>query len=178
MRNRRTIYAYRVRGQPDPFLELFNQPNPNDSCELRDSLTVTPQALTLLNSDIVTDRSIALAQRLIEERETLEQQIRRAFWLAYGRDPVKLEMTRLKKYVNDMRAYHQQVTPAVVNYPTEITRSLVEEFSGQPFEYLEKLPVFKDYNADTKARDVDAEARALADLCLLIFNSSEFLYVY
>ncbi|MEC9097154.1 MAG: PSD1 and planctomycete cytochrome C domain-containing protein [Planctomycetota bacterium] len=178
MRNRRTIYAYRVRGQPDPFLELFNQPNPNDSCELRDSLTVTPQALTLLNSDIVTDRSIALAQRLIEERETLEQQIRRAFWLAYGRDPVKLEMTRLKKYVNDMRAYHRQVTPAVVNYPTEITRSLVEEFSGQPFEYLEKLPVFKDYNADTKARDVDAEARALADLCLLIFNSSEFLYVY
>ena len=27
-RNRRTIYAYRVRGQPDPFLELFNQPTP------------------------------------------------------------------------------------------------------------------------------------------------------
>ena len=36
-RNRRTIYTYRVRGQADPFLELFNQPNPNDSCEERDS---------------------------------------------------------------------------------------------------------------------------------------------
>ena len=29
-RNRRTIYAYRVRGQADPFLELFNTPNPNE----------------------------------------------------------------------------------------------------------------------------------------------------
>ncbi|HQX52846.1 MAG TPA: PSD1 and planctomycete cytochrome C domain-containing protein, partial [Planctomycetaceae bacterium] len=31
-RNRRSIYAYRVRGQADPFMELFNLPTPNDSC--------------------------------------------------------------------------------------------------------------------------------------------------
>ncbi|MEK9984576.1 MAG: DUF1553 domain-containing protein, partial [Opitutae bacterium] len=43
-RNRRTLYSYRVRGQPDPFLELFNQPNPNDSCEERVSESVSPQA--------------------------------------------------------------------------------------------------------------------------------------
>ena len=62
-RNRRTIYAYRVRGQADPFLELFNQPNPNDSCEERDSAAVTPQAFTLLNSQVMSDRAIALALR-------------------------------------------------------------------------------------------------------------------
>ena len=178
MRNRRTIYAYRVRGQADPFLELFNQPNPNDSCEARDSLTVTPQSLTLLNSDVVTDRSIAMAQRLIDERDSLELQIKRAFWLTYGRDPVKPELSRLKKYVTEMRAYHQNVTPEKVSYPTEIRRSLIEEFSGEPFDYLEKLPVFANYTSDTKASDVDAETRALADLCLLLFNSSEFMYVY
>ena len=178
MRNRRTIYAYRVRGQADPFLELFNQPNPNDSCEARDSLTVTPQSLTLLNSDVVTDRSIAMAQRLMDERDSLELQIKRAFWLTYGRDPVKPELSRLKKYVTEMRAYHQNVTPEKVSYPTEIRRSLIEEFSGEPFDYLEKLPVFANYTSDTKASDVDAETRALADLCLLLFNSSEFMYVY
>ena len=58
-RNRRTLYAYRVRGQPDPFLELFNQPNPNDSCEERVSESVTPQAFSLLNSDFMNDRSMA-----------------------------------------------------------------------------------------------------------------------
>jgi acetyl-CoA acetyltransferase len=29
-----------------------------------------------------------------------------------------------------------------------------------------------------KPDDVDAETRALADLCLLLFNSNEFAYVY
>lgn len=178
MRNRRTIYAYRVRGQADPFLELFNQPTPNDSCELRDSLTVTPQALTLLNSDVVTDRSIAFAQRLLEERETQELRIKRAYWLAFGREPVKAEISRLKKYITEMQEYHRKVSPARVEYPTEITRSLIEEFSGKPFDYLEKLIVFENYSADTKASDVAVETRALADLCLLLFNSSEFLYVY
>ena len=38
-----TLYAYRVRGQPDPYLELFNQPNPNDSCEERVSESVSPR---------------------------------------------------------------------------------------------------------------------------------------
>ena len=66
-RNRRTIYAYRVRGQADPFLEIMNLPNPNESCELRDSAAVTPQAFTLLNSDVMTDRSIAFALRVQKE---------------------------------------------------------------------------------------------------------------
>ena len=47
------IYAYRVRGQADPFLEVFNQPNPNESCELRDAAAVSPQAFTLMNSDLM-----------------------------------------------------------------------------------------------------------------------------
>ena len=68
-RNRRTIYAYHVRGQADPFTELFNQPNPNESCELRESAAVTPQVFTLLNSDLMTDRSIALALRLESETD-------------------------------------------------------------------------------------------------------------
>ena len=64
-------------------------------------------------------------------------------------------------------------------YPTQITRSLVEEFSGQIFEYEEILPVFDDYQPDLKAADVDArQTRALADVCLLLFNTNEFSYVY
>ena len=75
-RNRRTIYAYRVRGQANPFLELFNQPNPNDSCEDRVSESVTPQAFTLLNSQVMSDRSIALALRVEKEFDTLHLQVK------------------------------------------------------------------------------------------------------
>jgi len=177
-RNRRTIYAYRVRGQADPFLELFNQPNPNGSCEERDAAVVTPQAFTLLNSDVMSDRSIALAQRVETEMETLHLQVKRAVQLTFGRVPDKVEWESLKRYVLKMRAYHVKHPPEPVRYPTRITRSLVEELTGQPFEYEEILPVFNNYGPDKKPADVSANTRALADLCLLLFNSNEFIYVY
>ena len=177
-RNRRTIYAYRVRGQADPFLELFNQPNPNGSCEERDAAVVTPQAFTLLNSDVMSDRSIALAQRVETEMETLHFQVKRAVQLTFGRVPDKVEWESLKRYVLKMRAYHVKHPPEPVRYPTRITRSLVEELTGQPFEYEEILPVFNNYGPDKKPADVSANTRALADLCLLLFNSNEFIYVY
>jgi hypothetical protein len=177
-RNRRTIYAYRVRGQADPFLELFNQPNPNDSCEERDAAAVTPQAFSLLNSDTVTDRSIAFALRVQREAPTREEQIARLFHLAFSRQASAQELQRLLRYVGEMEKYHAANPAAPVEYPTKITRSLVEEFSGRPFEYEEILPAFENYQADTKAADVSPETRALADVCILLFNSNEFIYVY
>ncbi len=177
-RNRRTIYAYRVRGMADPFLELFNQPNPNDSCEDRDSAAVSPQAFTLLNSEQITDRSIAFAKNLIDQASDRETQITQAFQRALGRSPDVVELGRFVSYVEEMVKYHEGVEPKRPTYPTEITRSLVEEFSGDTFEYREILPAFRDYEPDLKASDVDADTRALADLCILLFNSNEFVYVY
>ena len=63
-------------------------------------------------------------------------------------------------------------------FPTRLKRSLVEELSGREFEYDEILPVFEKYVRDTKPADVSAETRALADLCLLLLNSNEFIYLY
>lgn len=177
-RNRRSVYTYRVRGQADPFLEIFNQPNPNQSCAARDAAAVSPQAFTLLNSDVMTDRSIALALRLEKESNSLEAQLRQAFQLSLGRAPEQTELERLSSYVTEMVAYHNKITPEPIPYPTEVTRSLVEEFSGRPFEYTEHLPTFQDYIPDKKAWDVSAETRALADVCLALFNTNEFIYVY
>ena len=178
-RNRRTIYSYRVRGQADPFLEIMNLPNPNESCELRNSAAVTPQAFTLLNSDVMTDRSLAFALRVQKERpRQTEQWVRRAVQLAYGRVPTAKEQRALHGYLEQMQEYHKTHTPQPVEYPKQVTRSLVEEFTGEPFEFIEKLNVYDDYVPDAKPWTVDADTRALADLCLLLLNSNEFIYVY
>ena len=177
-RNRRTIYAYRVRGQPDPFLELFNQPNPNDSCEERVSESVSPQAFTLMNSSLMNDRAIALALRIKDEFDDIHLQVKRAVQLAYGRVPNSDEWDRLKKYVKKMELYHHSSKPEPQEYPTSITRSLVEENTGDTFEYKEILPVFEDYQKDKKAHELSPETRALSDLCLVLFNSNEYMYVY
>jgi mono/diheme cytochrome c family protein len=177
-RNRRSIYAYRVRGQADPFLEVFNQPNPNESCEARDAAAVSPQAFTLLNSDVMTDRSIAFALRVEGEAKSVDARVARAFQLALGRAPSAQEQQRFASYVKEMQAYHATLKPEPPTYPTKVTRSLVEEFSGKKFEYEEILPIFEHYTPDKKAADVGASTRALADLCLLLFNSHEFVHVY
>jgi hypothetical protein len=178
-RNRRTIYAYRVRGQADPFLEIMNQPNPNESCEIRDSASVSPQAFTLMNSDVMTDRSIGFALRVQKEKpDDTSEWIRRVVQIAYGRTPTQKEQRSLHDYLKEMRAYHKEHKPEEVKYPTQVTRSLVEEFTGEPFEFIEKLNVYEDYVPDAKPWTVSADARSLADVCLLLLNSNEFLYVY
>jgi hypothetical protein len=40
------------------------------------------------------------------------------------------------------------------------------------------LPVFEDYVPDAKPATVSAETRAMADMCLLLLNANEFVYVY
>ena len=87
-RNRRTLYAERIRTLGDPMLEVFNKPGPDLSCERRDSSTIAPQAFTLLNSPIVHARALAMARRI--ERDApgkLAAQVARAFWLAKQRPP-------------------------------------------------------------------------------------------
>ncbi len=177
-RNRRTIYAYRVRGQPDPLLEILNLPNSNESCELRESVSVTPQAFTLMNSDVMTDRSIAFALRVQKEKKGASAQVRRSVQLAYGRVPTQSEQRTLEAYLDEMVVYHQANNPEPIEYPNQVTRSLVEELTGEPFEFVEKLNVYKDYVPDAKPWTVEVSTRALADVCLVLFNSNEFIYVY
>jgi hypothetical protein len=177
-RNRRSIYAYRVRGQADPFMEVMNLPNPNESCESRDTAAVSPQAFTLLNSDVVSDRSIGLALRVQKEAESLPGQIGRAFRLALGRKPTSQERQAMRQYVTKMVDYHNKHMPEPTTYPTKVTRSLVEEFSGDTFRFEEILPIFEDYVPDAKPATVSAQTRAIADMCRLLFNTNEFVYVY
>ena len=176
-RNRRSIYAYRTRGLRDPLMEVFNKPGSADSCEARDSAAVTPQVFTLMNGDAATKRSIAMALRLQEEK-LLHRQVAKAFRLAFGRYPKKEETEAMQKHYHEMVKYHRGVKPERVSYPTEIRRSLVEEFSGDPFEYQESLNNYKNYVYDKTAAEVSPETRALADICLNLLNANEFIYVY
>lgn len=178
VRNRRSIYAYRVRGLPDPFLESFNQPNPNDSCERRDSAAVPPQAFTLFNSDVARKRSVALAQRIAKTATTASKRVQTAFELALGRRPSDLELEKMTKFVANLTERFQNTNANSTHYPTSITRSLVEEFTGKPFNYTEILPAYENYVPDPTAADVSPDIQGLAELCLLLINTHEFNYIY
>lgn len=177
-RNRRTVYAYRYRGLPDPMLEVFNQPTADLSCERRTTSTITPQVFTLFNSQNSYDRALAMAHRVEKESASEADQIERAFKLAWGRAPTVEEYQKAVGYLKKAVVYHRKNPPQVQTYATEVTRRMFEEMTGEAFEFVERLDVYEDYVPDLKPWDVQAETRALANLCLVLFNSNEFVYVY
>ena len=63
-------------------------------------------------------------------------------------------------------------------YPTEITREAVDENTGEAFTFTQFLNTYSDFVPDLGPHDVDAETRGLAEVCLVLFNSNEFAYVY
>ena len=177
-RHRRSIYAYQTRGMPVPFMSVFNKPNADDSCEARDSSSVTPQVFTLFNSDNSYDRSVAFALRIQKEKNSLQEQVALAFKLAFGREAESEELKNSLQHVMNRVEYHKVNKPVKKAYPKSIKRICVEEISGEGFEYQERLDIYEDFKADKKLWDVDAKSRALADLCLVLINSNEFIYIY
>ena len=175
-RHRRSIYALKVRGLRDPFMEVFNAPDPNLSCEVREASNVTPQVFSLFNSEISYDRAVAMALRL--KREYAGDIIMGAFRLAYGRVPEFEEAEAAARHWEHMTERHRTIKVAGTKYPTEVVREAVEENSGERFSFTEQLDFSEDFVPDKKMADVDPSTRGLAELCLVLFNSNEFAYVY
>ncbi|MCA9083560.1 MAG: PSD1 domain-containing protein [Planctomycetaceae bacterium] len=177
-RNRRTIYALKLRGHRDPLMETFNQPGPDKSCELRDSSTISPQALTLLNGEETNDRALAMAQICASNDTSDSEVVKEVFRRAYGRNPDDEELQQTLTYWQRMTQRQAGLTFAPATFPMEIVRRASEENTGEPFTFTETLFAYKDYVPDLQPHEVDARIRGLADVCLAILNSNEFLYVY
>ena len=130
-RNRRTIYMLQIRSLQTPFMKVFDGPNIDESCPVREVTTVTPQVFALFNSKFVGEQSLAMAERI--EREvgsSASAQVDRAFQLALQRSPSDSERQKCVSFL-------------------------------------------------TKQEDVDSikPKGSLADLCLVLLNSNEFVFL-
>ena len=97
---------------------------------------------------------------------------------AYGRNPESEEQESAIAHWARIESLQNQVRPAPREYPKEIVREANEENTGEPFTFTERLFVYDDYQPDVQPHEVDAKTRALAELCLALMNSNEFVYIY
>lgn len=51
------------------------------------------------------------------------------------------------------------------------------EKTGEPYDFVELMPAYDNYQPDLQPSDVDAPTRGLAQVCLVLFNSNEFAYL-
>jgi mono/diheme cytochrome c family protein len=175
-RHRRSLYALKIRGLRDPFMEVFNEPAPDFSCEAREVSTVTPQVFSLFNGQGSYDRALALANRVLKEKPA--DAIERVFQLTFGRKPATDEKAACMTHWQQMEKKQAAVVIATPKPPLSVNRDAVEENTGEKFSFQEKLPGYAEFVPDLQPADCDARTRALADVCLVLLNSNEFSYLY
>lgn len=97
---RRMIYQFKPRLQQDRTFGVFDCPDATATVPRRNRSTTVLQALNLLNDPFVYDQSERFAARLRREAGNEPQaQIRRAFRLAFGREPSVVEASAASKLV-------------------------------------------------------------------------------
>jgi hypothetical protein len=176
-RNRRTLYAFRYRTLSDPMLDVFNRPGSEISCERRDETTVTPQVFALFNGQFTHDRALALAHHIRQQNPAQPDAVAQVFQQVTLRTPSASELQLALEHVREMTDYHAAHPPRKIPLPREVKRSMIEELTGESFTWTEKLDLTENYIQDLKPWDVDPETRALAELCLVLMNSNEFIYL-
>ncbi len=121
---RRSIYVRVKRSLPLPELEVMDAPDTAEPCPRRPVTTIAPQALTLLNSAFSHEQALFFAERLKREAgDDSEEQIQRAFRLAFSRPPSETE-------VRDAAAFLDAQVELVK------TRSKPEDRSNPKFDAL------------------------------------------
>lgn len=176
-RNRRSIYAEKIRGLRDPFMEAFNQPGPDKSCEIRETSTVAPQSLTLFNSVEVQDRSMAFAADLLKDDADEATVIQRLFARSLGRSPTSAEAKICLQHWVTATAEETGKTYQHQQLPSQTVRTVMAEKTGEPYDFIEFMPAYDTYVPDVQPSQVDAKTRGLAHVCLVVFNLNEFSYL-
>jgi len=84
---RRSLYRFRVRTTPQPFLTTFDCPNLANFTPTRSVTTTALQSLALLNHDFIVQQSERWADELTTECKGIEDQIESAWKWAFARTP-------------------------------------------------------------------------------------------
>jgi len=177
-RHRRSLYSLKLRGLVDPSLEAFNTPSPDFSCERRDSSTVTPQALSLFNGQSTHSRALAMAADVLQKSVSKEDAVNKIFLRTFARQPTLDELATCIHHWDDRMPLVSTTPPSTSPPPREVIREAVEENTGETFTFVERLYAYDDFVPDLRPEDTGANVRALADVCVVLFNTNEFIYVY
>jgi hypothetical protein len=149
--NRRSVYIFVRRNLRYPLFQALDMPDTHETCARRTVTTTAPQALMLLNDEMVLRQAQAFAGRLL--RETAPDRghlVERAYRVAFGRAPAPEE---------------QELTSHFFTGQAAAARERLDR--GEPLALPEPLPAGAER----------AEAAALVDFCHSLLNANEFVYV-
>jgi hypothetical protein len=97
---RRSVYLQMKRSLTLPMLQIFDAPDTAVSCARRESSTVAPQALALMNSEFSSAEAELFAARIRKQAgENPDATVEAAWRLAFGRAPAQKERQTALDYL-------------------------------------------------------------------------------
>jgi hypothetical protein len=124
---RRTIYIFHKRVVQQPLMQAFDGPDAQASCGRRETTTVAPQALALLNDKFVRARAFNFAERITEAAaNNPESKLKLAWRLALGRNASNDELAAAEDFVTTQSRQR-------LNRDTRTTQADAEHFALADF---------------------------------------------
>jgi len=148
--DRRSIYLFARRNLRFPILEAFDRPDANRSCSQRSHSTTAPQGLLLMNSEFSLTTARRLAGSVLARQQDEEEFIVEIFRRTLARPPDPGELQASQEFLEEQAA-------------------LVK--AGERGSELLALPI------PSPAGWTVEKTVAASQLCLVLFNMNEFLYI-
>jgi hypothetical protein len=111
---RRSLYLPVVRNHVYEVFQLLDFPDPALPSGDRATTTIAPQALLMLNSDLVLGAAADVAERLLTAADSDRQRIAMMYWLAYGRPARESEQSACEAF---LAAAERELAVAASNAP-------------------------------------------------------------
>jgi hypothetical protein len=188
----RSVYLPLLRGLTPNSLGAFDFAEQGMVTGVRDTTTVAPQALYLLNDPFVLVRSQALAERLLQPAEMSDaQRINLAYRLALGRAATAAEKGRAADYLTDYAAAEKESqgaarvvkitgkTPAAKQNRPKNQKPAIRKVSRSVSRAPNSNARRSTNPADEEpvAQPPDPQTAAWCTFCQALFGAAEFRYL-
>lgn len=97
--SRRSVYLPVVRSALYDVFQAFDFADPTSQSGLRQATTVAPQALFMMNSELVSKQAMILAENLQQRTADDSERISTLWRLTLGRNPTETEIQRARHYL-------------------------------------------------------------------------------
>ncbi|HIN53342.1 MAG TPA: DUF1553 domain-containing protein, partial [Planctomycetes bacterium] len=168
----RSVYLPVVRNNLYDFFQLFDYNDASVSNGDRQTTTVAPQALYMLNSPLVDEASCQIVEQLLAENKSLKPRVQQLYVKLLGRNATRQEMSRARQYYNlFLRTAVTPNTPSAAALETNVATVATDTESDSNPDTTSELETATDPS------QVSAEFQALKLLVHSILASNEFVFI-
>ena len=154
---RRTIYVFQRRSLALPIVEAFDGADMNNTCPRRGVTTISPQALALFNGEFTREAAGFVARRVVAlAGDDLQREVDRAYQITLIRLPSATQKAQTVAFLEEQSRRHLADDRSLHN-PPAINRADGLRPSADALK--------------------TAQMAALADLCHVLINTNEFIYL-